>query len=378
MTHKQYKIKEETKMAVGKVTCTCSKCGKEIVLTKKFFKREDANNWEEYMKESNDFVCYECKKADEKEKMRQAMEEMEKDLELPKLEGSEKQVRWARELRYKFLKSFKTYRKKYEMVSLEDINSMVQAKFWIDHRNEGTYDIARNISDECKKVEYLNSNTAKEAISEMTMRPSIQEHEGTVEIKIVKNTVEAFFKKDEDFRKIVKSYGFVWDKDKTAWIKQCNEYTGTVYDRAAELINKLINKGFAVMCSNEDVKDKAIKADFIPETHKWVKHKKTSFVITWDRYKDDFYSKAKTLPGAEWNSSVRGMVIPNRNFREVLDFAEINHFSISKAAQQVIEVLEQCDERVVAEAPKELEISDKLKEILTSSREVLEDLKDDD
>lgn len=365
-------------MAVGKVTCTCSKCGKEIVLTKKFFKREDANNWEEYMKESNDFVCYECKKADEKEKMRQAMEEMEKDLELPKLEGSEKQVRWARELRYKFLKSLKTYRKKYEMVSLEDINSMVQAKFWIDHRNEGTYDIARNISDECKKVEYLNSDTAKEAISEMTMRPSIQEHEGTVEIKIVKNTVEAFFKKDEDFRKIVKSYGFVWDKDKTAWIKQCNEYTGTVYDRAAELINKLINKGFAVMCSNEDVKDKAIKADFIPETHKWVKHKKTSFVITWDRYKDDFYSKAKTLPGAEWNSSVRGMVIPNRNFREVLDFAEINHFSISKAAQQVIEVLEQCDERVVAEAPKELEISDKLKEILTSSREVLEELKDDD
>lgn len=363
-------------MAVGKVTCTCSKCGKEIVLTKKFFKREDANNWEEYMKESNDFVCYECKKADEKEKMRQAMEEMEKDLELPKLEGSEKQVRWARELRYKFLRDLKTYRN--EMVSLEDINSMVQAKFWIDHRNEGTYDIARNISDECKKVEYLDSDTAKEAISEMTMRPSIQEHEGTVEIKIVKNTVEAFFKKDEDFRKIVKSYGFVWDKDKTAWIKQCNEYTGTVYDRAAEFINKLINKGFAVMCSNEDVKDKAIKADFIPETHKWVKHKKTSFVITWDRYKDDFYSKAKTLPGAEWNSSVRGMVIPNRNFREVLDFAEINHFSISKAAQQVIEVLEQCDERVVAEAPKELEISDKLKEILTSSREVLEDLKDDD
>lgn len=159
-------------MAVGKVTCTCSKCGKEIVLTKKFFKREDANNWEEYMKESNDFICYECKKADEKEKMRQAMEEMEKDLELPKLEGSEKQVRWARELRYKFLRDLKTYRN--EMVSLEDINSMVQAKFWIDHRNEGTYDIARNISDECKKVEYLNSDTAKEAISEMTMRPATQ------------------------------------------------------------------------------------------------------------------------------------------------------------------------------------------------------------
>lgn len=363
-------------MAVGKVTCTCSKCGKEIVLTKKFFKREEANNWEEYMKESNDFVCYECKKADEKEKMKQAIEEMEKDLELSELEGSEKQVRWARELRYKFLRDLKTYRN--EMVSLEDINSITQAKFWIDHRDEGTYDIARNISDECKKIEYLDSDTAKEAISEMTMRPSIQEHEGTVEIKIVKNTVEAFFKKDEDFRKIVKSYGFVWDKDKTAWIKQCNEYTGTVYDRAAELINKLINKGFAVMCSNEDIKDKAIKADFIPETHKWVKHKKTSFVITWDRYKDDFYSKAKTLPGAEWNSSVRGMVIPNRNFREVLDFAEINHFSISKAAQQVMEALQQCDERVIAEAPKELEISDKLKEILTSSREVLEELKDDD
>ena len=69
-------------MAVGKVTCTCSKCGKEIVLTKKFFKREDANNWEEYMKESKDFICYECKKADEKEKMKQAIEEMEKDLEL--------------------------------------------------------------------------------------------------------------------------------------------------------------------------------------------------------------------------------------------------------------------------------------------------------
>lgn len=363
-------------MAVGKVNCICCKCGKEIALTKKFFKRKDANDFEEYMKEINDFVCYECKKADEKEKKRQAMEEMEKDLELSELEGSEKQVRWARELRYKFLRDLKTYRN--EMVSLEDVNSIVQAKFWIDHRNEQTHEIAKSIFDECRKAEYLNSDTVKEAMQEMTMRPSIQEHEGTVEIKIVKNTVEAFFKKDEDFRKIVKSYGFVWDKDKTAWIKKCNEYTGTVYDRAAELINKLINKGFAVMCSNEDIKDKAIKADFIPETYKWIKYKKTSFVITWDRYKDDFYSKAKTLPGAKWNSSVRGMVIPNRNFREVLDFAEINHFSISKAAQQVIEVLEQCDERVIAEAPKELEMSDKLKEILTSSREVLEELKDDD
>lgn len=378
MTHKQYKIKEETKMAVGKVTVTCCKCGREVTLSKNFFKRGDANNWEEYMRDNDKFVCYECKKADEKEKLKQAVEEMEKELELPELEGSEKQVKWARELRYNFLKSLKTYRKRYEMVSLEDVNSIVQAKFWIDHRNEQTHEIAKSIFDECRKAEYLNSDTVKEAMQEMTMRPSIQEHEGTVEIKIVKNTVEAFFKKDEDFRKIVKSYGFVWDKDKTAWIKQCNEYTGTVYDRAAELINKLINKGFAVMCSNEDVKDKAIKADFIPETHKWVKHKKTSFVITWDKYKDDFYSKAKTLPGAEWNSSVRGMVIPNRNFREVLDFAEINHFSISKTAQQVIETLQQCDERVVAETPKELEISDKLKEILTSSREVLEDLKDDD
>lgn len=364
-------------MAVGKVNCICCKCGKEIVLTKNFFKRKDADNWEEWMKEINDFVCYECKKADEKEKMKQAMEEMEKDLELSELEGSEKQVRWARELRYKFLRDLKTYRN--EMVSLEDVNSITQAKFWIDHRDEGTYDIARNISDECKKVEYLNSDVAKEAISEMTMRPATQEREGTVEIKIVENTVEAFFKKDESFRKIVKSHGFTWNPDAKRWEKKCSEYTGTIADRAAELINELLNDGFAVICSDEIIRNKALKADFTLETHKWVKYKKSvGFIIVWDRYKEDFYSKAKALPEAKWKSSERGMVIPSRNFLEVLDFAEINHFSISKAAQQVMEALQQCDERVIAEAPKEIEISDKLKEILTSSREVLEDLKDDD
>lgn len=366
-------------MAVGKVNCICYKCGKEIVLTKKFFKRKDANDFEEYMKEINDFVCYECKKADEKEKKRQAMEEMEKDLELSELEGSEKQVRWARELRYKFLKSLKTYRKRYEMVSLEDINSMVQAKFWIDHRDEDAYDIAKSIFNECKKAEYMNSDAAKEAMSEMTMRPATQEHEGTVEIKIVKNIVEAFFKKDEDFRKIVKSHGFTWNPDAKRWEKKCSEYTGTTADRAAELINELLNGGFAVICSDEIIRNKALKADFKPETYKWLKHKNSiGFIVTWDRYKEDFYSKAKALPEAKWKSSERGMVIPSRNFLEVLDFAEINHFSISKAAQQVIEALQQCDERVIAEAPKELEISDRLEEILNSSREILEDLKDDD
>lgn len=50
-------------MSVGKVTCICSKCGKNFEVTKKFYKSREAQEWEELASE-NVNLCTQCYKEE--------------------------------------------------------------------------------------------------------------------------------------------------------------------------------------------------------------------------------------------------------------------------------------------------------------------------
>lgn len=76
-------------------------------------------------------ICSECfKKA-----MEEDIREMEEELNLPSLEGSEKQVEWAGSIRFIFMIELKKHQDSsvYE-AALAFFSGQTEAKFWIDNR----------------------------------------------------------------------------------------------------------------------------------------------------------------------------------------------------------------------------------------------------
>lgn len=76
-------------MARGQVKKICVECGNSFVTTKQFFKRADADKWEQWA-EANIDTCPECyRKAEMANHLRKALE-YTKENNLPTLTGSEK------------------------------------------------------------------------------------------------------------------------------------------------------------------------------------------------------------------------------------------------------------------------------------------------
>ena len=98
-------------MAKWQVTCICEKCGKEFSRTGFAGNRADADKREDWVKK-NPGLCRDCWKEEK------AAEEDEfiRSLPLPELTGTEKQVKYAEDLRKRYLVSY---------CSREDVEKLV-------------------------------------------------------------------------------------------------------------------------------------------------------------------------------------------------------------------------------------------------------------
>ena len=86
-------------------------------------------------------ICPECyKKAQEEEAKKEAEE-----LNLPLLEGSEKQVAWAEKIRHNFMSELKKQQEStlYQII-FTFFAGQTSAKFWIDNRDKSLADIVRD------------------------------------------------------------------------------------------------------------------------------------------------------------------------------------------------------------------------------------------
>ncbi|WP_333813518.1 hypothetical protein [Muricomes intestini] len=320
-------------------------------------------------------------------------------MSLPELTGTEKQVTWANTIRVEFINKIhdvieescfdnfdeEEQRAEYRANRTAPIDYLIKrhtdARFWIDNR--GSYRSIELIAKEeykkhVEEVENLGQ-TLEESVKDetVTVEPEEKMHGGVVKLVIKKGTVRAIYPKDADFMKIVKSKGLKWGG--ITWGIEIIEYTGTAEDIIAELGNDFLNNGFAVQFPNKQCKDKAVSGDFEPLNDKWIKwsEKRQKLAIEWPGYNDEMYQMAKRLPDAQW----RGwMTVPVEYYKEVLDFADINGFSISKKANAKIEEYKAKEagfEKVNAVKIEQPEDVDKLKEILEKSG-AIEDLIDED
>lgn len=90
-------------MAIARVTLVCPTCGKEFEKTKTCYNRKEADRWEEYMK-TTDMECPECYKAHKAAETEAAVTEIIAKFNLPEITGvSDKQIKFANDLRNKYL-----------------------------------------------------------------------------------------------------------------------------------------------------------------------------------------------------------------------------------------------------------------------------------
>lgn len=354
-------------------------------------------------------LCPDCHKKKQEEERKSANKEAAKksaEMELPELSGTEKQVAWANTLRIKAIDRINSRCAKMETalkekgldtipgegIGMKEVYDSVQffiqshsdARYWIEIRDEDVN--LKNIVSEYKK--YLDKSANSDAVEETTVEeesiivsPCDTLKNGVAKIIFKDGFLCTEYVKDSEFMEIVKGLGYKWDG--TAWRKEITEYTGSVENRAAELGNKLLSKGFTVQFPDKESKGKAISSDFIQENDRWVKFntKTGTIAIVWKKRSDTLYEAAKKLPGAKWSNG--SMKINVEFYKEVIDFAETMGFSISQKANEEIEKYKKKEsgfERSIAIIPKTENISDeeRIKKSLKTDGAIIEDLRDDD
>ncbi|WP_205839865.1 hypothetical protein, partial [Porcincola intestinalis] len=222
------------------------------------------------------------------------------------------------------------------------------------------------------------SETVKEEAS-VTLVPEDKKSDTMVSVKYTDDMVTVESPKDSTVIKAVKAAGFRWDG--YAWKLNIGVTTGKASDRAADIANKLLNAGLQVSVP-ASIRDAAVFGTFTPRCTRWVFGRSGDsdhVYVSWGR-DEDMYYKVKSLAGAKWIHDLHYIRIPASSADEIEDFAAINGFQISPGAAKILDGYRKSVQIVAPEEKNEekpQDESEKLKSILNSSREVIEDLKDD-
>ncbi len=406
-------------MPMARAICKCAKCGNEFEVSAYRPNRRDANSFEAWAVD-NITECDDCRNA---RKQAQRDEENRKaaaaaaEMGYPELEGTEKQVAWANSIRESTISTLREHyldpdaqerRPHYPMVYAFLVRKLLTRKsagWWIEHQAYGDIrSIVRHINSfDSAAIEQLDSTLkalhdkeitleqAKEALDrepaqtepkkqeqpkEEEPKPSRPEavpekrrHDGSADIRIIGGTVTAIYDKNESFRDAVKAMGFSW-KD-GCWQLVTGEKTGTPENVAAELGSRLLNSGFAVRFDSEALLDLAVRGEYMPMCRRWVQSHSSGFYIQWPR-EDNHYYEAKSIPGARYEAP--GVVVPERSWAAVIDFASKYGYRITAKAQEKLDRLAGASSNVAPAPVLEPEYDEK--DVLKSGREVLPDLKD--
>ena len=366
-------------MAKAMATCKCATCGCEF--TKSTIKRNgrEADSWEEWAAGYYD-ECDECRqkriKAERDEENRKAAEDAA-ELNLPKLEGSEKQVAWAEGIRMNFLQ---VADKEIQAVangsaSRMSVSDLEAFKEWILKKPEARWWIdKRGILDSMYETilfqyEYWKADVETSLYAETTtevIEPEEKRHTVVCKVCYDEQKVTVSSKYDPDMPPIVKAAGYKWNGSE--WSRELNIRSGSADDRAAEITNKLLCAGFPIEIG-KDIKDKAVSGSYEPEHRRWV---------TWldgKGLKVIGDVDPKGIPGIKYG------VAPIESYAEVEEFARLHDYRLSPGAARAITAHKAKVTKAVPVAGRDAEYNDtadSVKEILGSSRDVLEDLKEEE
>lgn len=298
--------------------------------------------------------CYKKMLEQEREQKDRDSEKESEEMDLPKLTGSEKQIKWATTIRLGFVKKayemFKPNSDSKEMIEMLDaleygIMCHTDARYWIDHRDESARQISMAFLNEYKEQKALEvyEDVLEEMQSERAIaKPESVSKNGVVEIVSEGSTIKVLYPKDEIFRNIVKKYGFIWSGK--YWYREITEFNGPMLDRISEIGNALLQKGFVAMFPDEKSKVQAVEARFKKEQTRWIKFQNNHLSICWKGINSTLYEAAKKIHGSHWKDG--SMKVPIEFHQEVCDFAETFGFAFSQRSIAEIKKEQMKEEKI--------------------------------
>lgn len=348
--------------------------------------------------------CPECYAKVRAEKRRIEAEEranelekfkLDQDLQLPELQGTEKQIKWAITIREQVIAFYKKQLSLGRLSDLASLGVMDKFKYFLETETSAAlyinnlrfvdtgdmYKILKNL--QVKTVE--EKELEEEIKDESTIIPENFNNKSTYVVEQVgvdKIKVSAG-EKNEDVRLYLRSKGFRWEDN--AWYKtiETKYYKDNIIDRIAQVANKLLSLGWAISVIDDIAREKAISGNFTKEFFRFIiKYKDNSVKLTWKNKNNKLYNASRELPKSKWNSDneVYGTVVNIAYYRELLDFAELYNFKITDEVMKMIEAYKEKINKVtvVKEIKEEKTGEEKLKDMLNTSNDVLDDLKEED
>lgn len=334
-------------------------------------------------------ICPTCEHAEiEKRRAEEAAVAKEKAEEfgLPELEGTPKQVSWALTIRDNIIKRELDALKRKQRRNSEAAENQRQfidwlcqqnqASFWIDHRRHYSDELQYFWKQDQQKKEEERMLLGADDDTEI-IAPEEKSTNTIARIKEHLDFIEVKSEKDDSVIRCVKKCGFKWRSG--SWQLAIREKTGTADDRMTEVGNQLLSAGVSIEIK-KSLKEKTIKGDFKAKSYKWIDAENGEFYITWHR-DASYYNEAKRLPGAKWVSG-RGMAVKPEYFEEIQEFVSLYQFSVTKKAQALLKEAEDKIKGVPRVSPVTVKESidnskPNLQDILKSSRDILDDLRDD-
>lgn len=313
-------------------------------------------------------LCSECYHAELKrrheEENREAAEAA-REMGLPSLTGTEKQVAWAESIRQQLLADIDEfiYRQvKAEhrndpklLEAVEKIRSKTEARWWIDHRGMNmAWELRHLLEEAAKEVKEEKLQPPPEVVAEArveaTIRPEEPVTETVAEIRALDDAVEIDFpERRDDFWEIVKKQ-LKMEWTGKFWRRKLNNKNGTPIDRVAEAGHRLLAAGFPIRIYDAELRRKAVAGEYESECTRWIAVRIKGdyigwFAISWDRDREDFYKVARAIGGSRWDKP--SVVVPPEKFEEVLDFAQMYGFKLSDDARELAEAARVAKEKTL-------------------------------
>lgn len=364
-------------------------------------------------------LCPDCWKAEKEREIEKENEEaarVAKEIGLPELLGTPKQIAWATTLRQKMIDRFKIASKEMgkqpdhlfkDLIKISDpdnismvpegttsieaievihdfiIKNRESASYYIERREKPVYEyLIEEWQNAMKSDEKLyEEEILKDIQMESVVFPQDRITEAIAEITFDQSEVSVKFEKNDDFIELVKAERYIWDWEGRIWYRNITITNGNSTDRAAELGNKLLNAGFPIRILDPQVREQAINGEFEAECTRWIVKRSNDIdhvYIKWLK-EDDLYDQVKSLPGAWWIRRI-GMRVSVQHYREIEEFASLYDFKMSPGAVKLVDTYKKSlvSAQVVKPAtPPKHEGKDGLQELLDSEVEILDDLIDD-
>ena len=327
-------------------------------------------------------LCSECykKQIQEEQKSRKT------ENGLPDLAGSEKQVAWAEKIRDGVFLDWEKLGPQKDPRAEKFVNwlkNQTEARFWIDNREKSIRELVKEWAENESKIDAVEESKELEraAKEESTVYPENEQTKDIAEICHKGEFVEIKSPKNDIIIDTVRSAGYKWDGEKSRWCMKVTATRGRVEDRIAEIGNILLNVGVPICIYDEELRGRAVRGKFVPQKHQWIlKSGDEEVEIYWRTREYSLYDEAKRLPYAKYREGT--MRVPSRYFEEIREFAKLYDLGVSEEADKLLAKEEKTYKEKMVVVPQKTETEtdrkDRLAEILNSSRDILEDLRDED